>query len=240
MKLVHFDSHRKSTFVYCGFDRRSFQPYYVLLVSLSSVRCVSRNDLWALMYPTEPILCVCKSSRIEWTEWNEMNGWMNSINGQVYLWFLKLWPHFSVVVAQLDSAMQMCGGWNDTRAAVQPSEYGVCVRLLYGNPCAINSFHAFPFWSITPCMHIRTRFAKAYCIVINTNTHSRTRRDTKFEYRKTMSDCLWYNHKSSQFIEYYFFSIRLQNQHFKNGKNCCTCHDLQSVFLFFFENGCRK
>lgn len=130
-------------------SNRSFQPYYVLLVSLSSVRCIKK---WFVSVDVSNRAdFVCKSSRIEWTEWNEMKWmaeWIRSMGRCIY--------GFS----NCGSAMQMCGGWNDTRVTVQP-KWVQCVRLLYGNPCAINSFRAFPFWSITPCKHIRTRFAKS-------------------------------------------------------------------------------
>lgn len=156
MKLVHFDSHRKSTFVLwlrtAHFNRIMFYLFHFLPCG------VSRNDLWALMYPTEPILCVNRRAlnKRNGMNWNEMNGWMNSINGQVYLWFLKLWLGNANV------------RWLKWHARYSAAEWVQCVRLLYGNPCAINSFHAFPFWSITPCMHIRTRFAKAALLLTQT------------------------------------------------------------------------
>lgn len=129
MKLVHFDSQPKSTFILWlrahknTHTHHSFQTYYVLLISLSSVRSIKK---W--------FVSVDVSNRADFVWMNKwMVEWMRSRGRCIYGF-----SNCSLTSPRL-------GNSNAVKWHTRFQCNSTVLDFLYGNPCTINSFHAFPF-----------------------------------------------------------------------------------------------
>lgn len=146
MKLVHIDSQHKSQHLYCGFAPHIFQAYYVLhYFTFFPVYGVYQEmicERW-FNFSTEPILCV--NIRVEWMneQTNDWAEWIRSTNRA------GVFMVSQIVASPLSSALfgsrLLCNNnrGNGTRAFQCKTKLH-CIRLSNENPCAINSFHAFP------------------------------------------------------------------------------------------------